>query len=61
MLFIVYYAGIKVEKGANWIHGVEKNANPLQKIAAKLNMKIHVTDDNDVAARDCNGKYEIYC
>ena len=36
-------AGLTIEKGANWIHGVEKNNNPLLALATQLKL-IHMQD-----------------
>lgn len=44
-------------RGANWIHGVEKNANPLVPIAKAANLQLFYTaNTSTLSARDSNGR-----
>ena len=46
-------AGLTIEKGANWIHEVEKNNNPLLALATQLKL-IHMQDK--FSARNIRGE-----
>ena len=55
-LFFQPHAGYTVEEGANWIHGVEKNNNPLLTLANSCQVKYYNTTSTDtIAARNSNG------
>ena len=56
-MFANSHAGRTIEEGANWIHGVEKNNNPLLAIARAAKLKLfNASNYERVAARDSNGK-----
>ena len=47
--------GLTIEEGANWIHGVEKNNNPLLALAEATQLKlIHMQDT--FSARNFRGE-----
>ena len=54
-----FLTGYTIEEGANWIHGVEKNANPLQDLANQCNLQLERSDYFDMVARDSYGKYVL--
>lgn len=50
-------AGHTIEEGANWIHGVENNNNPLLDLARAAQVKYYITTQSDtIKARDSNKK-----
>lgn len=50
--------GRTIEEGANWIHGIEKNNNPLMELARAAKLKVFNTADTDgYTARNSNGQY----
>ncbi|XP_078346750.1 uncharacterized protein LOC144632002 [Oculina patagonica] len=52
----VRFAGMKVEEGANWIHFVEEEDNPLNPLKDKYDLKGHMSNYSDLCMRDDFGK-----
>lgn len=55
------FCGLTVEAGANWIHGVEKHKNPLWQLAQQVNLKMYMSELEDITARDSNGRHAFEC
>ena len=49
-------AGRTIEEGANWIHGVENNNNPLCELARVCQLKTFDTNYYAFCARDSDAK-----
>ena len=47
----VPFAGMKIEEGANWIHYVEEDDNPLTRLKNKYNLKGHLSNYRDFCMR----------
>ena len=47
----VPFAGMNIEEGANWIHFVEENKNPLNPLRAKYNLTGHLSNYSDFCMR----------
>ena len=47
----VPFAGANVEEGANWIHYVDEEDNPLSSLARKYKMKGHMSNYSDFCMR----------
>ena len=45
------FAGMKVEEGANWIHYVEEEDNPLNPLREKYDLKGHLSNYSDFCMR----------
>ena len=48
---LVPFAGLKVEEGANWIHLVEENNNPLNPLKERYNLRGHLSNYSDFCMR----------
>ena len=53
------FCGLTVEAGANWIHGVEKQTNPLFQLGQQIGLKTYMSELEDITARDSNGQYAL--
>ena len=47
----VPFAGMKVEEGANWIHYVEEEDNPLNRLNKKYDLRRHLSNYSDFCMR----------
>jgi monoamine oxidase len=45
-------AKVTVQLGANWIHGLDANINPMFKVAQKLGLRLHQTSPDDEPGDD---------
>ena len=47
----VPFAGMKIEEGANWIHYIDEDDNPLTPLKKKYNMQGHLSNYSDFCMR----------